>query len=282
MTRGNYRHTKIVATLGPATDSPEQLEKIILAGVDVIRLNMAHATEEWVIERVGRIRDVSARIGRHVAVMMDVKGPGDSHRRHRAADRPRGRGIFAFYTRPPAEPIHGVEVNYAGLAADVTVGAVMLVDSGLMRFEVVSKDDDHRPLPRSHPGPARLAAAHQSAGSRCESARAHGERSPRCTRRRCSGGRFFRAFLRTQRGGRARAQEPAWGAALGGAHHREDRGSGRRAEPRGHCPRGRLAHGRPGRSGDRDRLPSAAAGPDADRRCLPGPGQAGHRGHPSA
>src|ERR1700720_2106694 len=75
MTRGNYRHTKIVATLGPATESPEQLEKLILAGVDVIRLNMAPATEAWVLERVECIREVSARIGRHVAVMMDVKGP---------------------------------------------------------------------------------------------------------------------------------------------------------------------------------------------------------------
>jgi pyruvate kinase len=140
MTRGHYRHTKIVATLGPATESPEQLEKLILTGVDVIRLNMAHATEDWVIERVGRIREVSGRIGRHVAVMMDVKGP---EIRTGAIAEPIDLAIgesFAFYTQPPAEPIHGVGVNYAGLAADVQIGAVMLVDSGLIRFEVVSKD----------------------------------------------------------------------------------------------------------------------------------------------
>jgi pyruvate kinase len=141
MTRGNYRHTKIVATLGPATESPEQLEKIILAGVDVIRLNMAHATEEWVIERVRRIREVSAKIGRHVAVMMDVKGP---EIRTGPIAQPIDLAIgesFAFCTQPPAEGIRGVLVNYAGLAADVTVGAVMLVDSGLIRFEVVTKDE---------------------------------------------------------------------------------------------------------------------------------------------
>ena len=141
MTRGHYRHTKIVATLGPATESPEQLEKLIRAGVDVIRLNMAHATEDWVIERVGHIREVSARVGRHVGVMMDVKGP---EIRTDAIAQPidlAAGEAFAFYTRPPAEPIHGVGVNYAGLAADVTVGAVMLVDSGLIRFEVVSRDE---------------------------------------------------------------------------------------------------------------------------------------------
>ena len=141
MTRGNYRHTKIVATLGPVTESPDQLEKLILAGVDVIRLNMAHATDEWVIERVGRIREVSARIGRHVAVMVDVKGP---EIRTAAIAEPielAAGESFAFYGQTPAEPVRGVAVNYAGLAADVTVGAVMLVDSGLIRFEVVSKDE---------------------------------------------------------------------------------------------------------------------------------------------
>jgi pyruvate kinase len=141
MTRGHYRHTKIVATLGPATESPEQLERLILSGVDMIRLNMAHATDDWVIERVRRIREVSARVARHVSVMMDVKGP---EIRTGAIAEPIDLAtgeLFAFYTKPPAEPIRGVSVNYAGLAADVTVGAVMLVDSGLIRFEVLSKDE---------------------------------------------------------------------------------------------------------------------------------------------
>ena len=51
-TSGGYRHTKIVATLGPATESSEQLAKLILAGVDVLRLNMAHASGSWVAEVV--------------------------------------------------------------------------------------------------------------------------------------------------------------------------------------------------------------------------------------
>ncbi len=70
-----YRHTKIIITLGPSTESPDQLARLINAGVDVIRLNMAHATVDWVAEVVGRIRQVSSEQGRSVAVMMDVKGP---------------------------------------------------------------------------------------------------------------------------------------------------------------------------------------------------------------
>jgi pyruvate kinase len=73
--RGYYRHTKIIATVGPATESPEKLAELIRSGVDVIRLNMAHGTGEWVTNLVKRIRDVSTEQQRHVAVMMDVKGP---------------------------------------------------------------------------------------------------------------------------------------------------------------------------------------------------------------
>ena len=73
--RDYYRHTKIIATVGPATESPEQLGKLIRAGLDVMRLNMAHGSGEWVTTLVARIREVSVAVQRHVAVMMDVKGP---------------------------------------------------------------------------------------------------------------------------------------------------------------------------------------------------------------
>ena len=68
-----YRHTKMIATLGPATDSRQMLAELIGGGVDVLRLNMAHATPDWCRDRVARIRDVSAEVGRQVAVMMDVR-----------------------------------------------------------------------------------------------------------------------------------------------------------------------------------------------------------------
>jgi pyruvate kinase len=73
--RGYYRHTKIIATVGPATESRERLAKLIKAGLDVMRLNMAHGTGDWVTSLVKRIREVSLEVERHVAVMMDVKGP---------------------------------------------------------------------------------------------------------------------------------------------------------------------------------------------------------------
>ncbi len=143
-TRPYYRHTKLIATLGPATNSPEMLEKVISSGVDLVRLNMAHATPEWCQEQVAKIRDVSSRIGRQVAVMMDVKGP---EIRTGAVDEPfdlvPGQ-TFTFYTRgatPPADG-QGVDVNYARFPDDVEVGKTVLVDSGLIRMKVLSKDQE--------------------------------------------------------------------------------------------------------------------------------------------
>jgi pyruvate kinase len=141
--RGHYRHTKIIATLGPATESVEQLGRIITAGVDVIRLNMAHGSGPWAASMIKRVREVSNQLGRHVAVMMDIKGPeirtGDV-----AEPFELGAGdVFEFYTVTPSPGIRGTSVNYAGLPNDVNVGARILVDSGLMRMEVVEIDATH-------------------------------------------------------------------------------------------------------------------------------------------
>src|ERR1700721_2694743 len=141
--RPHYRHTKIVATIGPATESREMLVKLITDGVDVIRLNMAHGTGEWVIGLVKRIREVSKEINRHVAVMMDVKGP---EIRTGVVAEPvdlAAGDSFEFFTDTPSAGIRGVVVNYPGLPADVNVGATMLVDSGLIRLEVMEKDETH-------------------------------------------------------------------------------------------------------------------------------------------
>ena len=70
-----FRHTRITFTIGPATESEAQLEAIIKAGANVVRLNMAHADHAWVRTIVARVRDVSLRLKKELAVMMDIKGP---------------------------------------------------------------------------------------------------------------------------------------------------------------------------------------------------------------
>ena len=144
----SYRRTKIIATLGPATESEEMLVKLITAGVDVVRLNMAHAKHDWTRMIIRRIRAAAVTAGRDIAVMMDIKGPeirtGDV-----AAPLDLKVGeIFDFTVKPGASREHGeeirsVDVNYRDLVNDIKVGDTVLVDSGLIRLEVLEKHDAH-------------------------------------------------------------------------------------------------------------------------------------------
>jgi len=141
--RGYYRHTKIIATVGPATDSEEKLGQLITAGVDVLRLNMAHGSGDWAKKLIERVRKVWTQLGRHIAVMMDVKGP---EIRTGVVESPIELAFgdtFEFYTDVPTPGMRGVSVNYPGLPTDVSVGATILVDSGLMRLEVKDLDATH-------------------------------------------------------------------------------------------------------------------------------------------
>jgi len=139
-----YRLTKIVFTLGPASADEHMLEQLILAGVDVCRLNMAHADHAWTRAMIHRIREVCRRTGRHIALLMDVKGP-----EIRTGDLPApveleaGQMIDLLPQGGGAEDgILAVSVNYPGLGRDVPAGTTVLVDSGLIRLEVISSAAD--------------------------------------------------------------------------------------------------------------------------------------------
>ncbi len=74
------RKTKIVATLGPATDSDEAIGKLIEAGVSVFRLNMSHGEHGWVRKVAGIVRSQCKILRKPCALLMDLQGPADSHR----------------------------------------------------------------------------------------------------------------------------------------------------------------------------------------------------------
>lgn len=140
-----FRHTKIIATLGPATESKEMLAKLILAGVDILRLNMAHASHQWVDDAMWFIREASNEVGRHVAVMMDVKGPEiRTGRVGNHIDLTAG-SLFEFHIESvePTGDVPSVSVNYTGLPQDLEIGKTVLIDSGLIQMRVETKDDTH-------------------------------------------------------------------------------------------------------------------------------------------
>jgi pyruvate kinase len=140
MPKSAYRLTKIVFTLGPASEEEEMLEKLILAGVDVCRLNMAHADEAWTRKMIRRVRDVCQRTQRHIALLMDVKGP-----EIRTGDLPAPVELSAGQlidllprAGEPEDGVFSVAVNYPLMGEDVSPGTMVLVDSGLIRLEVLS------------------------------------------------------------------------------------------------------------------------------------------------
>ena len=144
MSADTFRRTKIIATLGPATESEATLESLIRAGVDIVRLNMAHASHDWTRQTIRRIRAASERTGREVAVMMDIKGPEIRTGDLAAPLELRAGEVFDFTVKPgvagqSGEEVRSVDVNYQGLVDDIRVGDEVLVDNGLLRLEVLEK-----------------------------------------------------------------------------------------------------------------------------------------------
>jgi pyruvate kinase len=135
------RKTKIICTLGPATESAEMLHALIEAGCNVFRLNMSHATHEWVRQIVPRIRAVATSLDRVVGILMDTQGPAI-----RTGDLPAKLNLkpgdeFEFTVRGErSEELHSVDVNYDGLIDDISVGDTVLVDNGVIHMKVLAKD----------------------------------------------------------------------------------------------------------------------------------------------
>jgi len=134
------RKTKIICTLGPATQKTETLQQLIQKGADVFRFNMSHAGHGWVREQVARIRQLSHKTARSVAILLDTQGPairtGDLKK-----DLDLKRGDVLEFTVRGARKIekYSVDVNYPGFVGDVSVGDRILVDSGLLKVAVIKK-----------------------------------------------------------------------------------------------------------------------------------------------
>ena len=76
-----WRRTKIIATLGPASNSPAMIEQLVAAGVDVVRINLSHGDAETHRSSVQRVRRAARKAARHIAILMDLCGPKRSEER---------------------------------------------------------------------------------------------------------------------------------------------------------------------------------------------------------
>ena len=136
-------HTKIVATVGPASDSEEVLAELINAGVDVFRINMAHGNTIEAQQRLDRIRKVSAKLGVTVGVLADLAGP-----KMRLGEIP--DGVYRCTTDTPMTFIRGnstTEPNtftttYEPLLDDVNIGDNIMLADGTVVLQVAEKHSD--------------------------------------------------------------------------------------------------------------------------------------------
>lgn len=139
------RRTKIVFTIGPATEGDEILDRLIKGGVDICRINMAHASLDWTRSVIRRVRAAAERAGREIGIMMDVKGPEVRTGDVEIPMELKPGEVFDFTVRPEvleenSEEIRSVDVNYRDLVNDIHVGDTVLVDNGVIRMEVLEKN----------------------------------------------------------------------------------------------------------------------------------------------
>ena len=132
------RATKIVATLGPASSTPEVLDAMLKAGVDVVRLNFSHGKAQDHVDRAQLVRDAAARAGKVVAIMADLQGPKirvGKFAEGKVMLEP-GQPFILDASRSEPGDIHGVGLDYKELPRDVRPGDVLLLNDGLIVLTV--------------------------------------------------------------------------------------------------------------------------------------------------
>lgn len=137
------RRTKIVATIGPATSSKENLTKLIQIGANVCRLNFSHGAHEVHIETIKFIREIDKELGTHTAILADLQGPkiriGEVE--NNSVELISGEEII-ISTHPIVGTAKKVSITYTELPKDVKVGEKILLDDGKLMLEVVSTNFD--------------------------------------------------------------------------------------------------------------------------------------------
>jgi pyruvate kinase len=138
------RHTKIIATVGPASDRPEMLDALIAAGVNVFRLNFSHGTHDTHAESFRRIREAARQAGRHVAIMQDLSGPkirtGPLVGGMPIPLRPGDELRIAQGEAPGSAG--RVFTPFAELIRSAQPGARLLLDDGRIELKVIARSDD--------------------------------------------------------------------------------------------------------------------------------------------
>lgn len=133
------RKTKIVCTLGPATDNEDVLRKLMLAGMNVARLNFSHGTHEEQKKRMDMVKKLRAELGLPIAILLDTKGPEIRTRDFEGGKAELKAGdFFTLTTRDLVGDSTITSITYKDLYKDVQIGTHILIDDGLIELQVTS------------------------------------------------------------------------------------------------------------------------------------------------
>ncbi len=133
-----HRSTKIVATVGPASRSPEVLTELIKAGVDIFRLNFSHGTHQDHQEVIERIVDINEKLGTHVGILADLQGPKLRVGIMAGGGLPLNEGDVVTFVNEKCEgTMEHIYMSYTQFPQDVNPGETVLVDDGKLVFEVL-------------------------------------------------------------------------------------------------------------------------------------------------
>ena len=137
------RKTKIICTLGPASETEERIRELILAGMDVARFNFSHGTYDEHLAKLEILRRLRQELGRPVAALLDTKGPEIRLRKFEG-----GRAVlesgktFTLTTEDVLGTAERASITFTGLPGDVEPGARILLDDGLIELKVVSVEEN--------------------------------------------------------------------------------------------------------------------------------------------
>ena len=135
-----FRRTKIVTTLGPATDRDDNLRRIIKAGANVVRLNFSHGSAEDHIKRAKDTRRIAAELGVHVAVLGDLQGPKirvSTFKDNKKVQLDLGQSFVLDADLPKGEGDENhVGIDYKELPNDVSIGDILMLDDGRVQLRV--------------------------------------------------------------------------------------------------------------------------------------------------
>ncbi|HBJ00857.1 MAG TPA: pyruvate kinase, partial [Lysinibacillus sp.] len=135
------RKTKIVCTIGPASESPETLEKLIEAGMNVARLNFSHGSHEEHAGRIHLIREVAQKLNKPVGILLDTKGPEIRTHNMKNGELHLSAGQVIDISMTEVEGTEtSFSVTYEQLVEDVEQNSIILLDDGLIQLRVLATD----------------------------------------------------------------------------------------------------------------------------------------------